>query len=294
MLFQGSAVALVTPMLEDTQVDFEALHNLVEWHISAGTQAFVVNGTTGEAVTLSWDEQCEVLRRVVNQVNRRIPVIAGTGSNATAKAISQTKAAEHLGADGCLVVTPYYNKPTQEGLYQHFKSIAQSTNLPILLYNVPSRTACDLKPETVLKLAKIPNIVGIKEATGDVHRVEILRSESRRDFGLYSGDDATALDFIISGGNGVISVTANIVPTLIRQLCAYALSGDVNQARLLEEKVQKLNHVLFIEANPIPVKWLLSYMGKIKAGIRLPLTPLSEQYHQYLTQAFEEAGVINA
>lgn len=291
MLFKGSAVALVTPMHKSGEVDLEKLDNLVEWHIGAGTRAFIVNGTTGESATLTWDEQCAVLEKVIAKVNKRIPVIAGTGSNATSKAIYQTKMVEQFGVDGCLIVTPYYNRPTQKGLIQHFERLAAQSSLPILLYNVPSRTACDLLPDTVARLSELPNIVGIKEATGLIERVAELKEKTNHEFLIFSGEDASALDFMLAGGDGVISVTANVAPNLMSKMCDCVLNGDIEQAKDIERKLKALNDALFLEANPIPVKWLLNHMGKIDSGIRLPLTPLSEQYHQTVCQAFDAVGV---
>lgn len=293
MLFRGSSVALVTPMLENGAIDFNRLTNLVNWHILSGTQALIINGTTGEASTLSREEQCQVLKHVIAQVEKRIPVIAGTGSNATQSTIEKTLEAEQLGADGCLIVTPYYNKPTQAGLLRHFNAIAYKTSLPILLYNVPSRTACDLKPETVVELAKVPNIIGIKEATGDVARVAVLKEHIDREFLLLSGDDGSALEFILAGGDGVISVTANILPGLMSQMCQHALMGENALSKKLNEKMQMMHQVLFLESNPIPVKWLLWQMGKIDLGIRLPLTVLSTQHHDALMQALNVVGEDN-
>lgn len=291
MLFKGSAVALVTPMQKNGEIDFDKLNGLVEWHIESDTRAFIINGTTGESATLSWEEQCAVLEKVCAQVNKRIPVIAGTGSNSTQKAIYQTKMVEQFGVDGCLVVTPYYNRPTQKGLLQHFESIAKQSSLPILLYNVPSRTACDLLPETVACLSKLPNIVGIKEATSLIERVAQLKEKTNHEFLVLSGEDATALDFMLAGGDGVISVTANVAPNLMSKMCDCVRKGDIEQAKDIEGKLKALNEALFLEANPIPVKWLLNHMGKIDSGIRLPLTPLSEQYHQTICQAFDAVGV---
>ena len=293
MLFKGSAVALVTPMLENGKIDFNALIDLVGWHIASGTQALIINGTTGEAATLNWTEQCEVVERVVAHVNKQIPVIAGTGTYATQSAISQTVDMEKLGVDGVLIVTPYYNKPTQIGLLHHFNSIADKTSLPILLYNVPSRTACDLKPETVVALAKVSNIVGIKEATGDIARVQAIKAHTKSEFLLLSGDDCSTLAFILAGGDGVISVTANVLPHIVRKMCDYALKGEAALAEQLDEKMQKMHQALFLESNPIPVKWLLWQMGKIDSGIRLPLTPLSTQYHDSLMQALNVVGAVN-
>lgn len=290
MIFNGSAVALVTPMTEMGQVDYPKLMDLVDWHIQSGTKALIINGTTGEAATLGWSEQCQILEAVLARADKKIPIIAGTGSNATELAIQQTQEVEKLGVDGCLIVTPYYNKPTQAGLLLHFKSIAHKTSLPILLYNVPSRTACDLKPETVAELAEMPNIVGIKEATGDLDRVAKIRAMLPKSFLLLSGDDATSLDFILAGGDGVISVTANVLPELMSQMCEYALKGETENAKQIDQKMQRMHQSLFLESNPIPIKWILHKLGKIGPGIRLPLTPLSAQYHDSLAQALKVVG----
>jgi 4-hydroxy-tetrahydrodipicolinate synthase len=242
---------------------------------------------------LSVDEHCEVIRKVITQVDGRVPVIAGTGANCTAEAIELTQKAKTLGASAALLVTPYYNKPTQEGMYLHFKAIAEAVDMPQILYNVPSRTASDLLPETVGRLSEIPNIIGIKEATGDVDRVEQIKAVSVEGFELYSGDDANTVEFILAGGQGVISVTANVAPKQMHDMCAAALAGDANTAHAINEDLSALHQDLFVEANPIPVKWALSEMGIIPDGIRLPLTVLSEPYHQTLRNALTQAGVLN-
>lgn len=290
-MIQGSMVALVTPMAEDGAVDYAALRHLVEFHIAQGTDAIVAVGTTGESATLDEEEHCEVIRAVVEQVGGRIPVIAGTGANATREAVTLTRRAREIGADACLLVTPYYNKPTQEGLYQHFKTVAESVAIPQILYNVPGRTACDMVPATVARLAKIPNIVGIKEATGKVERVRELLEACGPGFALYSGDDATACEFCLLGGHGVISVTANVAPHAMHQLCAAACTGRREEAEAIDEHLAGLHRDLFLESNPIPVKWALHAMGLIPAGIRLPLTWLSSEHHGALRQAMAQAGV---
>jgi 4-hydroxy-tetrahydrodipicolinate synthase len=292
-MFSGSMVALVTPMRADGSVDTSCLRNLVDFHIENGTDAIVAVGTTGESATLSVDEHCEVIRIVVDQVAKRIPVIAGTGANCTAEAIELTQRAKELGVDAALLVTPYYNKPTQEGLYQHYKLIAESVDIPQILYNVPSRTACDLLPETVARLAAIENIVGIKEATGDLSRVEQIKGLCESDFELYTGDDANTVEFISLGGVGVISVTANVAPKTMHEMCNAALAGDKVKAEQLNGTIALLHTRLFVEANPIPVKWCLTEMGMIPEGIRLPMTTLSEQYHQQLREALNVAGLLN-
>jgi len=291
-MFRGSMVALVTPMHTDGSVDFESLSKLVEFHIESGTSAIISMGTTGESATLDEKEHCEVIRRTVEMVNNRIPVIAGTGANSTTEAISLTKCAMQAGADACLLVTPYYNKPTQEGLYLHHKKIAESVPVPQILYNVPGRTAVDMLPETVERLSKISNIIGIKEATGDLSRLPQIRELCGDNFDIYSGDDETGTEFLLQGGDGVISVTNNIVPKAMAEMCEAALAGDRAKAEELNEPLTGLHNNLFVEANPIPVKWALIEMGKIPAGIRLPLTPLSEQYHETVRAAMRKAGAL--
>lgn len=291
-MFRGSMVALVTPMHLDGSVDFDSLSKLVEWHIDSGTAAIVSMGTTGESATLDEDEHCEVIRRTVEMADNRIPVIAGTGANSTTEAITLTRCAMQAGADACLLVTPYYNKPTQEGLYQHHKLIAETVPIPQILYNVPGRTACDMLPPTVARLAGISNIIGVKEATGELSRLSEIRQLCGDDFDIYSGDDETGLEFLLQGGNGVISVTNNVVPREMAEMCAAALAGDRDTAERINQPLMGLHSKLFVEANPIPVKWVLAEMGKIPAGIRLPLTPLSEQYHETLREAMRQAGVL--
>lgn len=284
-------VALVTPMLEDESVDFDALEKLVEFHIASGTDAIVAMGTTGESATLDFDEHCEVVRFVVEKVNGRVPVIAGTGANSTSEAIALTQCAKEAGADACLLVTPYYNKPTQEGLYQHYKKIAETVDIPQILYNVPGRTACDLLPETVIRLAQVKNIIGIKEATGDISRVATIKAGVPTDFDLYTGDDATAVDFILAGGHGGISVTANVVPKQLHDVYAAALAGDEKKARELDAPLQAIHKDIFIESNPIPVKWAVAEMGLMGGALRLPLTPLSPACQPIVRKALLEAGV---
>jgi 4-hydroxy-tetrahydrodipicolinate synthase len=291
-MIQGSIVALVTPMGRDGALDIESLNRLIEFHIEQGTDAIVAVGTTGESATLNEDEHCEVIRLAVAQVAGRIPVIAGTGANATAEAITLTRRAKEAGADACLLVTPYYNKPTQEGLYRHFKAVAEAVDIPQILYNVPGRTACDLLPETVARLAGIPNIVGIKEATGNLDRLAEITRLCGGDFLLYSGDDATACDFCLRGGKGVISVTANVAPKLMHAMCAAALAGDTATAKAVDAKLAALHKDLFIESNPIPVKWAVHEMGLIGPGIRLPLTWLSENCRDTVRNAMRQAEVL--
>lgn len=285
-------VALVTPMSEDERVDYVALEQLIEWHIASGTAAIVAVGTTGESATLDIKEHCEVIAFVVEKVAKRIPVIAGTGANSTSEAIELTACAKKVGADACLLVTPYYNKPTQQGLYLHHKKIAESVDIPQILYNVPGRTACDMQPETIARLSEIKNIIGVKEATGDLSRVAKIRERVSDDFDLYTGDDATAIEFILLGGQGGISVTANIAPDQVAQAYNAALAGDEQRARELDEPLMELHQKLFVEANPIPVKWALAEMKKIGPAIRLPLTPLSDDYHDIVRGALNQAGVM--
>lgn len=290
-MFHGSMVALVTPMVPDGAVDEQALATLVEFHISHGTDAIVAVGTTGESATLDFDEHIHVIRRVVELAAGRIPVIAGTGANSTSEAIELTRAAMQAGADACLLVTPYYNKPTQEGLYQHFKAIAEAVPVPQILYNVPGRTAVDMLPDTVARLAEISNIVGLKDATGDLERAKELMERCADKIDLYSGDDATAMEFILLGGKGDISVTANVAPADMHRMCEAALAGDRAAAESVNARLMPLHKALFLESNPIPVKWALSEMGLIQSGMRLPLTPLAEQYHEPLREAMRAAQI---
>lgn len=284
-------VALATPMHEDGALDVPALHKLIDFHLANGTEAIVPAGTTGESATLDMDEHCRIIALTVARVAGRIPVIAGTGANSTTEAIELTECARKAGAAAGLSVTPYYNKPTQEGLYRHYKKIAEAVALPLVLYNVPGRTAVDMLPATVARLARVPNVVGIKEATGEVARgVEILKT-CGDGFEVYSGDDATAVELMLAGGHGVISVTANVVPRLMQDLCAAARAKDAARARTINEKLMGLHKQLFIESNPIPVKWALAQMGLIAPGIRLPLTPLSAGCHAAVRAAMQAAGV---
>lgn len=290
-MFHGSMVALVTPMQANGVIDVESLRHLVEWHISEGTDAIVVLGSTGEASTINSAERKLIIQQAIEQANGRVPIIAGSGSNSTALAIHMTKEAMEAGADACLLVTPYYNKPTQEGLYLHFKAVAEAVPIPQILYNVPSRTVCDLLPETIARLADLSNIVGIKEATGDMDRLRTILSLVGNSIDLYSGDDATSLDFMLTGGRGVISVTANVAPALMHDMCMYALKKDSIKAKECNDQLEALNHDLFIETNPIPVKWALHTMGKIPLGIRLPLTPFSEQYRPKLLETLAKIRI---
>ena len=290
-MIHGSIVALVTPMKADFSIDWEALEKLVEWHLAEGTNGIVAVGTTGESATLNMEEHHQVIRQVVKHVHGRVPVIAGTGANSTAEALELTEGAKKAGADACLLVTPYYNKPTQEGLYQHHKYIADRVAIPQLLYNVPGRTAVDMLPETVGRLAKIENIVGIKEATGNMQRLAAIRELVANDFLLLSGDDETAVEFIALGGCGEISVTANVAPAACARLCELAASGAVEDARALQQKILPLHKAMFLESNPIPVKWALAAMGKIENVIRLPLTNLDPQYHASVNSALEQLNL---
>ena len=290
-MFHGSMVALVTPMHEDGAIDTAALRRLIDFHVDNGTTAIVAVGTTGESATLDMDEHCEVIRLCVDYTAGRVPVIAGTGANSTTEAIELTRCAEQAGADACLLVTPYYNKPTQEGLYLHHKAVAEAVPIPQILYNVPGRTACDMLPATAARLAGIPNIVGIKEATGNMDRAREIIDLCGEKLDVYSGDDATALDLLLLGGKGVISVTTNVAPRAMQDMCAHARAGDATGARAINDRLMGLHKHLFVESNPIPVKWALQQMGLIERGIRLPLTWLSSAHHETVRQAMHAAGV---
>jgi 4-hydroxy-tetrahydrodipicolinate synthase len=293
-MFHGSMVALVTPMHADGALDEAGLERLVAFHIEHGTDALVAVGTTGESATLDMDEHCRLIRRTVALTHGRLPVIAGTGANSTSEAIELTRCAMQAGADACLLVTPYYNKPTQEGLYLHHKAVAEAVPIPQILYNVPGRTAVDLLPETCERLARIPNIVGLKDATGKLDRARELIERCGTHMDLYSGDDATAMEFILLGGKGDISVTANVAPRAMQAMCAAALAGDRAQAEALDAPLRALHRDLFVESNPIPVKWALAEMGLIGPGIRLPMTPLSEYHHDTVRRALCAAAVLPA
>ena len=295
-MFQGSMVAVATPMQKgnapETPLDKESLAALVEFHIENKTNAIIAVGTTGESATLNNEEHCEVIRQVVEFANGRIPVIAGTGANSTTEAIYLTQCAKDAGADACLLVTPYYNKPTQEGLYLHYKAVAEAVSIPQILYNVPGRTACDMLPETIGRLSKVDNIIGVKEATADLSRIETIRSLCPDDFMLVSGDDATTKEFILQGGDGVISVTANVAPRAMHDMCELAKKGDRDAATKLDKTLIGLHEHLFIESNPIPTKWALHKMGLIQAGIRLPLTWMTENSEDILIKAMKQANVV--
>lgn len=290
-MITGSIVALVTPMLPDGALDWEGLDRLLELHIEAGTSAIGAVGTTGESATLSVPEHCEVIRHCVRYVNGRIPVVAGTGANSTREAIELTAAAAGNGADACLLVTPYYNRPTQRGLYLHFQAVAAAVAVPQILYNVPGRTAVDMDNDTVVALSELDWIVGIKDATGDLSRVPDFKARCPADFAIYSGDDPSARELMLAGGHGNVSVTANIAPREVAQLCRLALAGEREQARELDARLEALNTALFLEANPIPVKWAMCQKGLIRSGIRLPLTPLDERYHAQVIAAMEAARI---
>jgi 4-hydroxy-tetrahydrodipicolinate synthase len=291
-MYSGSLVAIVTPMTADGAVDFAALEQLVELHISAGTDGLVVAGTTGESATLTKPEHIAVIEAVISFVAGRVPVIAGTGSNSTAQTIELSRTVDSLGVDGFLIVTPYYNKPPQQGLVEHFKVVADVVNKPLMLYNVPGRTGVDLLPETVARLATHPAIFGIKEATGEVGRVATLRELCGAEFMLYSGDDETSREFMLAGGNGVVSVTANVAPAAMAKMCQAALAGDADKAAELDEPLSGLHHDLFVESNPIPVKWALHRMGLIEDGLRLPLVTLAEENQAVVEAALKQAGLL--
>ncbi|MDX5445652.1 MAG: 4-hydroxy-tetrahydrodipicolinate synthase [Zoogloeaceae bacterium] len=290
-MITGSLVAIVTPMHEDGRLDFGRLRSLVDWHIEQGTDGIVIVGTSGESPTVDMDEHCELIRVTVEHAAGRVPVIAGTGANSTAEAVELAQFAEKVGADAHLSVVPYYNKPTQEGLYRHFRTIAEKVALPMVLYNVPGRTVADMANDTTLRLAEIPNIVGIKDATGSIDRACDLIERAPEGFALYTGDDMTTAAFMLLGGHGAISVTANVAPRLMHEMCAAALAGDAVTTRDINRKLLWLHRNLFCEANPIPVKWAVQQMGLIEGGIRLPLTPLSEAFHERVRESMRRAGI---
>lgn len=290
-MFAGSIVALITPMDATGEINLDSFKNLILWHLQAGTNGIVVNGTTGESATLTSAEKLDLLNVAVETVAGKIPVYAGTGTSCTATTIQETRMAASCGVDACLVVTPYYNRPTQHGLYEHYKAVAESTELPIFVYNVPKRTGCDLQPATLASLSHINNIVGIKEATGDILRVGAIKALTGDRFILLSGDDGSAVEFMRKGGQGVISVTANVAPELMQKMCAAALDGDIETANTINEQLALLHVALMSEANPIPTKWALNKLGRIPNGIRLPLTTLSAPLHGMVLNAFEKAGI---
>ncbi|GAB1575283.1 4-hydroxy-tetrahydrodipicolinate synthase [Bordetella petrii] len=291
-IFQGSMVALVTPMQPDGSLDYAAYRSLIDWHVAEGTDALVVVGTTGESPTVSMEEHAELIRVAVEHAAGRIPVIAGVGANSTDEAIHLARHAKAVGAQAGLSVVPYYNKPSQEGLYRHFRAIAEAVDLPTVLYNVPGRTVADMSNETVLRLAQVPGIIGIKDATGDIGRGALLMREAPAGFQVFSGDDPTATALILLGARGNISVTANVAPRLMHELCAAALAGDVSRARELNARLARLNKALFVEANPIPVKWALAQMGRTALGYRLPLVELGSQHHDTVRRALQETGLL--
>jgi 4-hydroxy-tetrahydrodipicolinate synthase len=289
---RGSLVAIVTPMSDDGALDLDTLRRLIDWHIAEGSDGIVIVGTTGESPTVSYDEHCLLIRTTVEQVAGRVPVIAGTGANSTAEAIELTACAKAAGAQAGLSVVPYYNKPTQEGLYQHFRKIAEAVDLPLILYNVPGRTVTDLSNDTTLRLADVPGVVGIKDATGNMERAADLLRRAPEGFALYTGDDASALPFMLLGGHGVISVTANVAPKMMHELCAAAFAGNLARARELNNALLPLHSKLFVEANPIPVKWACAELGLISPALRLPLTPLSAGLHDTVRDALRHARLI--
>lgn len=290
-MLQGSMVAIVTPMFDDGSLDLDALRALIDWQIDAGTDGIVIVGTSGESPTVDVAEHCLLIETTMTHVNGRVAVIAGTGANSTSEAIELTAKAKALGVDACLLVTPYYNKPTQEGLYQHFAAIAAAVDVPQILYNVPGRTSCDLSNDTVIRLSAIKNIVGIKDATGGIERGTDLLLRCPTGFAVYSGDDATGAALMLLGGHGVISVTANIAPKLMHEMCVAAMSGNVKSTCEINAKLFALHQKLFVEPNPVPVKWALQQMGMIKNGIRLPMVNLSPQYHDVMRAAMHQAGI---
>jgi len=294
-MLKGSLVAIATPMQDDGALDLAAYRRLIDFHIANGSAAIVAVGTTGESPTVDVDEHCRLIRTAIEHAAGRVPVIAGTGGNSTREAIELTKFAKEAGAQACLSVVPYYNRPTQDGLYRHFRAIAEATGLPMLLYNVPGRTVADMVTDTVLKLAQVPAIVGLKDATSDlVRHVDLIRRLPKdKEFALYSGNDDTALAFMLLGGDGVISVTANVAPKAMSQMCAAALRGDIAAARAINDRLMALHTKLFVEANPIPVKWAMAEMGLCGGALRLPLSPLAPQFHDTVRNALREAGCLN-
>ncbi len=291
-MLTGSIVAIVTPMLADGQIDHDGLRKLIDWHIEMGTDGIIPVGTTGETATLSIEEHLSVVKTTVEQVNKRVPVIAGAGANNTAEAIFLTQEAEKLGADMVLSVVPYYNKPSQEGIYQHFKAIADNTNIPIVVYNVPGRTVVDMSNDTILRLAQLKNIVGVKEATGDLGRACHLFKHAPKDFAVYSGDDSTALAFLLCGGHGIISVTANVAPKEFSSMCHYALAGDIAQARKINDTLQSMHVDMFCEPSPSPAKWGLAQLGLCQDHVRLPILPMTEAGKAQVKKAMQEAKLI--
>lgn len=291
-MIQGSIVAIVTPMHADGSIDFPSLRKLIDWHVAEGTDGIVIVGTTGESPTVSVDEHCELIKVAVEHTAKRIPVIAGTGGNSTAEAIELTRFARTIGADASLQVVPYYNRPTQEGMFQHFKKIAEAVDLPVILYNVPGRTVADMNNQTILRLAQLPGIIGVKDATGNIGRATELLKQIPSSFAVFSGDDITAMALMLCGARGNISVTANVAPRAMHALCMAAMSGNVAEAITINNRMLPLHTKLFVEPNPLPVKWALMEMGLVSAGIRLPLVPLSPEYHEIVRAALRESGVL--
>ena len=291
-MIKGSIVAIVTPMHQDGSLDFDGLRKLIDWHIAEGTDSIVIVGTTGESPTVSMQEHCELIRVAVEHTAKRIPIIAGTGGNSTAEAIELTEFAKKVGADASLQVVPYYNRPTQEGMYQHFRKIAESVDLPVILYNVPGRTVADRSNDTILRLAQVKGIVGVKDATGNIGRGTDLIRLAPKSFAIYSGDDATAIALMLYGGAGNISVTANIAPRDMHELCVAAMSGNIARAIELNNKLLPLHNKLFVEPNPVPLKWAMQEAGMIGPGMRLPLAPLGGEFHDTVRAALRESGVL--
>jgi 4-hydroxy-tetrahydrodipicolinate synthase len=291
-MIQGSIVAIVTPMHADGSLDLPGLRKLIDWHIAEGTQGIVIVGTTGESPTVSVEEHCELIKVAVEHTAKRIPIIAGTGGNSTSEAIELTEYAKRVGADASLLVVPYYNRPTQEGMYRHFRKIAESVDLPAILYNVPGRTVADMSNDTIVRLAQVPGIIGVKDATGNIARGTDLMRLAPKSFAVYSGDDPTAMALMFCGGKGNISVTANVAPRQMQQLCVAAMSGKMAEAIAINDKLLPLHNKLFVEPNPVPVKWAMAEMGLISQGLRLPLAPLAPEYHETVRAALRESGVL--
>lgn len=291
-MIQGSIVAIVTPMQPDGKLDIPALRSLIDWHVAEGTDGIVIVGTTGESPTVTVEEHCELVRIAVEHIDKRIPVIAGTGGNSTAEAIELTRYAKQVGADASLQVVPYYNRPTQEGLYQHFKKIAESVDLPVILYNVPGRTVADMSNDTIVRLSQIPGIIGVKDATGNIGRGTDLLRQVPKSFAVYSGDDITAMALMFCGARGNISVTANVAPRAMHELCVAAMNGRIPEAIAINNRLLPLHNLLFVAPNPVPVKWALVEMGRMADGIRLPLVPLAPELHDAVRGAMVESGVL--
>jgi 4-hydroxy-tetrahydrodipicolinate synthase len=292
MMIQGSIVAIVTPMHADGSLDLPGLRKLIDWHIAEGTDGIVIVGTTGESPTVTVEEHCELIKVAVEHTAKRIPIIAGTGGNATAEAIELTRYAKEVGADASLQVVPYYNRPTQEGMYRHFRKIAESVDLPVILYNVPGRTVADMSNETMLRLAQVPGVVGVKDATGNIGRNTDLLRLAPASFAVYSGDDPTAIALMLCGGKGNISVTANVAPRAMHELCVAAMAGNVAEAVRINNQLLPLHNKLFVEPNPVPVKWAMAEMGLMEHGLRLPLAPLGDEWHETVRAALRESGVL--